>query len=110
MPWPIDAADVQRLIAILSECHDSGHTGVTTIVRPWVAAAIEADYPVEFRVFVTPDGTSTSSYYTQRALSSKWLPQAEEAARLAWALRPFVPDGVEFAADSLVTDSDEVLF
>jgi hypothetical protein len=111
MPWPAEAADDERLLAILSECRDAGATTVTTIVRPWVDATIEAEYPVEFRVFVTSSGhTSTTSYYTQRALSEKWMPHAREAARLAQSLRPYVTAEVEFSADFLVTTSNEVLF
>lgn len=111
MPWPNDALDDERLLSILSECRDTSSSTVTTIVRPWVDAAIEAEYPVEFRVFVTSDGrTSTSSYYFQRALSKKWIPYAEKASQMAKLLRRHVVNGVEFSADFLVTASMEVLF
>lgn len=111
MSWPTDALDDERFLSILSECRVSRSSTVTTIVRPWVAAAIEAEYPVEFRVFVTSSGrTSTSSYYAQRALSDKWIPYAEKASQMAQLLRRHVATGVEFSADFLVTASMEVLF
>lgn len=111
LPWPNNAIDDARFLAILEECREAGIKTLTTVVRPWIEAAREMDFPVEFRVFVTKDGgTSTSSYYTQRPLGGQWLPQAKQAARLAQALRPHVAADVEYSADFLVTQSGEILF
>ena len=111
MPWPIDATDDKRFRAILNDADAAGITATTAIVRPWVVAAAEGGYPVEFRVFVTKAGaTSTTSYYTQRPLGTRWLPFAREAARLASLLRPHVEAGVEFSADFLVTPDGRILF
>jgi len=111
LPWPPESVNDERLLAILAECRESRLSTVTTVVRPWVDAAIEADYPVEFRVFVTSSGrTSTTSYYAQRALGDKWIPYAKKAAEMARLLRRYVTAGVEFSADFLVTATKEVLF
>ena len=111
MPWPGEATDDERFLAILSECQEAGIKTVTTIARPWIQAVYENEFPVEFRVFVTAGGgTSTTSYYTQRPLSKKWLPHARKAARLAQSLRPHVAEGTEFSADFLVTKTGDILF
>ena len=111
VPWPDEALDDERFQAILMDCYGAGIETVTTVVRPWVEAAMVGGFPVEFRVFVTKSGaTSTSSYYVQRALGAEWLPQAKEAARLAAALRPYVPAEVEYSADFLVREDGSVLF
>ena len=111
VPWPIEAVADERFRAILLDCYGAGLETVTTVVRPWVEAAMVGGFPVEFRVFVTKTGTtSTTSYYVQRPLGAEWLPQAKEAARLAAALRPYVPAGVEYSADFLVRENGSVLF
>ena len=111
IPWPADATKDSRFVSILVDCRRSGLRDFTTIVRPWVKAAIEGDFPVEFRVFVTAKGkTSTSSYYTQRALSDRWLPEAQEATRMARYLHHSVGASIAFSADFIVTQSNEILF
>jgi hypothetical protein len=111
IPCPADCLDDERFLSILSECRDAGDIMITTIVRPWIVAAVEAEFPVEFRVFVTREGsTSTSSYYSQRALSKKWIPFAEKASLMAQLLRRYVPTDIVFSADFLVTSANEVLF
>ncbi len=111
VPWPMEAVEDERFQAILADCTAAGLDLVTTVVRPWVQAAMVGGFPVEFRVFVTQAGTtSTSSYYTQRALGVEWVPQAKAAARLAAALRPYVPAGVAYSADFLVREDGSVLF
>lgn len=111
LPWPDESTGDERFRDILGECRAAGIKTLTTVARPWVRAALEGGFPVEFRVFVTKTGkTSTTSYYTQRPLPKKWGPAAEEAARLAKALRPLVKNNVEYSADFLVTPGGQVLF
>lgn len=111
LPWPHEATDDERFRDILRECQAAGIKTVTTITRPWIQTALEAEFPVEFRVFVTKTGkTSTTSYYTQRPLPKKWLSTAEDATRLAKALRPLVKNTVEYSADFLVTSEGKILF
>ena len=101
---PLENIQDKRFQSILANCSKAGISTVTTVIRPWIQAAIEFDYPVEFRVFVTQSGTtSTSSYYTQRSLGKKWMPYAKKASSLAKLLRPFVPERVSYSADFLVT-------
>jgi hypothetical protein len=111
LPWPHEAIDDERFQDIRKECQEAGIKTVTAIVRPWIQAALEDGFPVEFRVFVTKTGeTSTTSYYTQRPLGKKWRPVAEEAAKRAKTLRPLVKNTVEYSADFLVTPQGEILF
>lgn len=72
--------------------------------RPWVAAVIDAGYPVEFRVFVA-DGKvlGVSSYYPQRPLTvADGQELAEQAGKLAERLarEPGAPPS--FSADFLL--------
>lgn len=111
MSWPAEATDDARFLAILADCRASGMKTVTTFVRPWVEVAQESGFPVEFRVFVSDaGGTSTTSYYTQRPLSQKWFPYAKKAASLAWLLRRQVAGLIEYSADFLVTNKNDLLF
>lgn len=108
---PLEHIQDERFRKILADCSNAGIDKVTTVIRPWTQAATDADFPVEFRVFVTPEGTtSTTSYYTQRRLSKAWLPYAKTATGLAKRLRPFVPEKICYAADFLVTENKQVLF
>lgn len=80
---------------------------VAVCVRPWVHPVLEAGYPVEFRVFVTPDGrAATTSYYPQRSLDAAWRPVAEEAQAMALALRAHVPADVGYSLDIIVRPTE----
>ena len=72
---------------------------------------MESDFPVEFRVFVTQTGdTSTSYYYTQRRLGKRWMAYAKKASAFARLLRPLVPERASYSADFLVTNDKQLLF
>ena len=108
---PLENIQDKRFQSILAACSKAGISTVTTVIRPWIQAATESDFPVEFRVFVTQSGTtSTTSYYTERRLSKKWLAYAKKASSLAKLLRPLVPERVSYSADFLVTKNMQVLF
>lgn len=98
--------------------------------RPWIAASIVADYPVEYRVFVENGKVSgISNYYPQRPLPhnqrhldtvtnlAERLIQSAEPPFL-WNRSPMLeyfseacdPEGIHFTADFIVDESDNVLF
>ena len=109
VPWPADATEDERFRAILSEARAAGLLTLTTLVRPWVAAAEVSGFPVELRAFVSGSGVSVTTYYTQRPLGPEWWPAAERAAALALRLRPYVPALADYSADFLVSEAGEVL-
>jgi len=110
VPWPADATEDERFRAILSEARAAGLLTLTTLVRPWVAAAMVGRLPVELRAFVTcSGGVSVTTYYAQRPLGPEWWPAAERAAAYALRLRPFVPAVAGYSADFLVAEAGGVL-
>ena len=109
VPWPMDATGDERFLAILSEARGAGLVSLTTLVRPWVAAALVGGLPVELRAFVSGGGVSVTSYHHSRPLGPEWLPYAERAASYALRMRPFVPAVADYSADFLVTEAGEVL-
>ena len=56
------------------------------IARPWIPAQFEAGFPVEFRVYRTPEGFAACNYYLQRPLPETYRPKIEEAIRLTQTL------------------------
>jgi hypothetical protein len=76
-------------------------------VRPWVKPQREAGYPVEFRVFVGPEGPlGVSSYYPQRPLPNTVRMEflARRCLTLARKLAEAGSYPVGFTADFLVAD------
>lgn len=110
VPFSVDT----RLFHILWSEHQ---TKVGLLSRPWVSPMLDNGFPVEFRVFFTPDGCAACSYYPQRAMNGKYLPDMERAVQLtdklaaAMAANGFIPPSKEgFSCDWLLRDDGEVVF
>lgn len=110
MQVPMLHIDDPRFFDILADALFASMETVKVGVRPWIEAATEANFPVEFRVFVENETATVSSYYPQRPLDPKWEAQAQLAKEYALALKTQMPDNQNFSADFLVTTQEEVLF
>ena len=114
----IDPMD-DRAIGIL--LHDHIAEDVPILARPWFTAAVDQDYPVEFRVFVREDNVQgVSNYYPQRALpDSDFIRQAathctDLATNLVTSMRqrgvyPWMPSYDGHAQPGTITASMDFL-
>jgi hypothetical protein len=67
---------------------DTGLEESNLLARPWIRAAFEKGFPVEFRIFRTgrtgeEAGWAACNYYVQRDLSEAWRPAMMKALELA---------------------------
>jgi hypothetical protein len=93
-------------------------TEIGLVARPWIRAAMDDGFPVEFRVFFQGGGIAACNYYPQRALSEKYAPEMERAVHLTQRLASFkVPPEsglpsvpAEFSCDWMVRQDGEVVF
>lgn len=98
-----------RLLNILEDMFFRfGEQYVEIFTRPWVRAVQDKGYPVEFRVFVPPEGQgeiTISNYYPQRDLDPKYLKYEKELRKYGQKLRQALPVHVGFSADFILEQS-----
>lgn len=115
IPFSVD----QRVLHCMWDSRLEENEPTHLIARPWVQAKFEAGFPVEFRVFRTPDGFAGCNYYVQRPLPQHYAEALEQAVRktkffegLAKNLdtlpgRPAFPSA--YTVDWLLTESGQLL-
>lgn len=101
--------DDARFIAVLEELERWQEQKISVLIRPWIKAKIEANYPVEFRAFVFPSGVAVSSYYTRRPLPTAYEEIAIQVRELTERLATHTCLS-SFSADFLLTESGNLLF
>ncbi|GAA6615995.1 hypothetical protein [Scytonema sp. NUACC26] len=101
--------DEPRFIAVLEELERSQETSICVLLRPWVKAKLETNYPVEFRAFAFREGIAVSSYYTRRPLPVAYQETAVQVRRLTEQLAAHTPIP-SFSADFLLAEDGNLLF
>jgi len=110
VPFSVD----QRLFHIL---WSEQRTDIGLLSRPWVEPMLDKGVPVEFRVFFSPDGCAACSYYPQRKMNERFLPDMEMAVMLteklavAMAANNFTPPSkLGFSCDWMLLKTGAVVF
>ena len=115
VPFSVDA----RVLRCLWDCRFAEGEPTHLLARPWVVAKFESGFPVEIRVFRTPDGWAACNYYVQRPLPASYADLLEEAVRRtatfeqqALALSPLPgrpPFASAYTVDWLLSEGGELL-
>ena len=78
------------------------------VLRPWVKAKYENNYPVEFRVFVQDDIIiGASNYYPQMGLPKTYIKYAKQSMEITKKLVGTTPS---FTADYILTEDQELVY